>query len=317
MTAGEDAPQLLGFPRHEARMYAASSSVLARGVLYYGFTRSVSPSQQRLIAQAVRTPGVNRTLVSPSVTQAPHCGWPRWESITRQVAGDASSAIHFWPQWAKERLGYLLLSPSGPPRAHVTAEPLEEESFYPHPAELTEAVVPRTLDEGECDGWRITHHEPLPAFHRSMGWDVARLRRITTEVSALLADQLPAPSGTPPHWVPAHGDFVPWNVRLARDGAVWLIDWEDAMWAPPHTDELRFASGFLSMRGSVTDGLVRELLDGLGRPHEEVGEAAGFLLAHRNTPLSQLDRPADPRKIRSNAEIRLLRLVHIACGGDR
>jgi aminoglycoside phosphotransferase (APT) family kinase protein len=45
-----------------------------------------------------------------------------------------------------------------------------------------------------------------------------------------------------------HGDLTPWNLRQRTDGTLFLIDWEDAGWAPPGADEVYYwaTEGFLS-----------------------------------------------------------------------
>jgi hypothetical protein len=63
-------------------------------------------------------------------------------------------------------------------------------------------------------------------------------RRVVAEVGELLAPVLDRPVGTPGHWRPCHGDLAPWNLRVARGGRVWVVDWEDAGFAPPGADEL-------------------------------------------------------------------------------
>ena len=47
---------------------------------------------------------------------------------------------------------------------------------------------------------------------------------------------------TPAHWEPMHGDFTPWNLRERRNGTCFLIDWEDASWAPPGADEVYYGA---------------------------------------------------------------------------
>jgi hypothetical protein len=312
--SGAATPRLLGFPRGAPRMFAASASLLAIGIHHYGFTRSVTRAQQRLVAQTVRIPALRRAFAQEGPTRAPHCGWDRWQSMTREVTARATGAIHFWPQWEKLRLGYLLLSGSTPVE-FVVAEPEGSRAFHPTRSTMDSGVVPQLLDEEIVDGWSVRHHRPLPAFHQPMAWDVPRLRRIAGEVSRLLVDQLPAPAMTPEDWEPAHGDFVPWNIRRAPNGQIWLTDWEDACWAPPFTDEVRFASAHLSLRREPTDALTRRLVADLGHPPDILREASGFLLSHRNTHLSHLDRPPDPQLRRARAEVRLLRAVHRQCGG--
>ena len=60
---------------------------------------------------------------------------------------------------------------------------------------------------------------------------------LLAEVRELVEDVVVKPPGTPPQWTGAHADLTPWNLRRAR-GRSWLIDWEDARWAPPGFDQI-------------------------------------------------------------------------------
>jgi hypothetical protein len=86
------------------------------------------------------------------------------------------------------------------------------------------------------DAWLLTTsvpNYPLGAVRRA---DTRAL--VARELSDILLDALPRPAGIPAHWVPAHGDFTPWNLRTELSGAVRVIDWEDAGYAPPGVDVL-------------------------------------------------------------------------------
>ena len=98
----------------------------------------------------------------------------------------------------------------------------------------TTFTVPRVRAAGRYAGWAWTVTSPLRlGRHRMvMGAPVAR---VAEEIGAALAD-LPRPAGTPAHWRPFHGDFVPWNLRTTRSGGRALLDWESAGWAPPGAD---------------------------------------------------------------------------------
>ena len=67
------------------------------------------------------------------------------------------------------------------------------------------------------------------------------------EISALVVAVVPRPDGVPEHWRGSHGDLTPWNLRRAR-GARWLIDWEDAGYAPPWTDHVYFQATTAALR---------------------------------------------------------------------
>ena len=93
----------------------------------------------------------------------------------------------------------------------------------------------RVVAAGAVDKWHWLAMTPLEPAALRAGVSVP-CAAINREVAELLGDRLPKPAGTPDHWQPAHGDLVPWNVRLNADG-IWLLDWEDAGWAPPGADE--------------------------------------------------------------------------------
>ena len=85
---------------------------------------------------------------------------------------------------------------------------------------------------------------------------------------------LSRPEGTPAHWRGSHGDLSPWNLRTELRGAVRIIDWEDAGFAPPGVDELY-------------GGLTAHLTFGTPAPSSTNAEAAawvGDLVAKRRSP---------------------------------
>ncbi|WP_375485186.1 phosphotransferase family protein [uncultured Jatrophihabitans sp.] len=84
---------------------------------------------------------------------------------------------------------------------------------------------------------------------------ITRLRSgLLDEVRTLVGAVVPRPPGVPEHWVPSHGDLNPWNLRRARTGD-WLIDWEDAGWAPPGTDEVYFSATSATLRRGAVQPL--------------------------------------------------------------
>lgn len=96
-------------------------------------------------------------------------------------------------------------------------------------------AVPALVGEGEAGGWHWTGyavmstrpHRPLYRLPRHAG----------ARISDLVEAAVPRPPGTPTHWRGAHCDVTPWNLRRGG-GRTWLIDWEEAAWAPPGTDQL-------------------------------------------------------------------------------
>lgn len=98
--------------------------------------------------------------------------------------------------------------------------------------------VPRPVADGNVEGWHYLLSTALrPDLHRMP--DEPRLLEIVNEIQSGLA-ALPRPAEIPQHWEPMHGDFTPWNLRQQRNGNLFLIDWEDAGWAPPGADQVYY-----------------------------------------------------------------------------
>lgn len=110
--------------------------------------------------------------------------------------------------------------------------------------------VPRVVAEGEVYGRHWIAYEPISrAPHRP----VRHLRPgLTEEVRALVESVVPRPNDIDAMWRGAHGDLTPWNLRRGSRG-IWLIDWEDAGWAPAGADEVYFNAVMrsISRRGSA------------------------------------------------------------------
>ncbi|WP_285705998.1 phosphotransferase [Microtetraspora sp. NBRC 16547] len=124
--------------------------------------------------------------------------------------------------------------------------------------------VPEVLGTGSAEGFHwllLSPMEPVPA-RPARNIAVARLSEL---ISARLAERLVRPAGVPAHWRPMHGDLTPWNLRLTRTPVPWLIDWEDAGYAPPHADETYFAA-------------TRRAVYGGPPPARVYGEAAAYWL---------------------------------------
>jgi hypothetical protein len=51
-----------------------------------------------------------------------------------------------------------------------------------------------------------------------------------------------------------HGDFTPWNLRQLRGGALVLVDWENAGWAPPGADEVFYRATWAALRHRLPGG---------------------------------------------------------------
>jgi hypothetical protein len=178
--------------------------------------------------------------------------------------------------------GLTLLACAGPDSLLVRVRPTTTELALErdlsehaanHPARTFR--VPRVAGSGAVDGWHwIGYHAIATRPHAPVRRAPAALY---DEISTLVEAVATRPRGTPDHWRGAHGDLTPWNLRRSNTGT-WLIDWEDARWAPPGTDEVYFAAIIAATR----PGPVRPLeLD------ESRREAARCWLA------SVAERPAD------------------------
>jgi hypothetical protein len=203
--------------------------------------------------------------------------WARWcHEVGSAVAGDVQDiAFRTW----EDRIAGLLLDPCGRPLAFVKVWQTARQPSTGHPPTDLQADVitvlsqqepasfktPAIISEGFFDCYQYLAFEPLPAGrHRRFPRRPAALHRIIDELQERLA-QLARPEGAPEHHVMSHGDLTPRNLRVSRDGSVWLFDWEYARWAPPLADELRFW---------VTDAALRPR----PRPRRDGRRVLGLLL---------------------------------------
>lgn len=99
--------------------------------------------------------------------------------------------------------------------------------------------VPAFAGAGEVSGWHWIAYEPISTRPHSPIRSAGT--RLFAEVGELVERAIPRPPDVPAHWRGAHGDVTPWNLRRGT-GRTWLIDWEDAGWAPPNADRVYFAA---------------------------------------------------------------------------
>lgn len=135
--------------------------------------------------------------------------------------------------------------------------------------------VPEPFLSASAGGWRYLASAPLtPGLHRPPR--NPPLRAIREEVEAALA-QIPRPMGTPEHWRPMHGDFAPWNLRQILRNPPFLIDWENAGWAPPHADEVFYRAIQAALGGHPATAPAAPVLEAIrfwqGRLKSESGNA--------------------------------------------
>lgn len=167
--------------------------------------------------------------------------WQEWDALLGGVEG---LAVYERPQ--ASRTG-VLLALWRPGRALVVRL-REGPSTLGAEAAAARAVaelavrtyaVPRVRGEGSDSGWSWVASEAMGTRpHRPV---LALPDGLLADVARTVGAALPRPPGTPGHWQPAHGDLTPWNLRTSGRTR-WLIDWEDAGWAPPHADAVYFTA---------------------------------------------------------------------------
>ncbi|MFF5056040.1 phosphotransferase [Micromonospora sp. NPDC000663] len=197
-----------------------------------------------------------------------------WVSDTRAL--DAPMTVAHWRSY-----GEVL--------AAVHAVPVTDElvrllprggSAYPRIVAATRAVARRLRDPAP---------DPV-ATDLAAVWSAAadRVSLLTRAVERLAVDQ---PPGTP---VVCHGDPHLGNLLLGPDGQVWLIDWDDAVLAPPECD-LMFVTGGVLAFAPVTAEQREAVLGGYGGTEPDPKRLAWFLAVRALDDLSDWTRQAlDP-----------------------
>lgn len=100
-------------------------------------------------------------------------------------------------------------------------------------------TTPEPLASGTAAGMRYLAVAALPPRLHSPP-SGPPLSEIAAELQEALAD-LPRPAEAAAHWRPMHGDLTPWNLRqMGR--RLFLLDWEEAGWGPPHADVVLYAA---------------------------------------------------------------------------
>lgn len=188
----------------------------------------------------------------------PAAAWEEFEASLRQAAGRYDAHTVYERRRGREGLLMLLLR-SGHPIGFVKArhESPEEIDRERRALEALEATppssfhTPRVVGGGELGGWQYVVTTAMPAGMHRMVKGVPPAAMHDEIAAALLA--LPKPESTPNHWMPYHGDFTPWNLRRFRNGKPWLIDWEEAGWAPPGADAAFYRASAYAIGRAVDD----------------------------------------------------------------
>jgi hypothetical protein len=237
-------------PNGSRRAALAGISLLTR-------SRPAALAAQWLLYGAVAAAGP-RIIPGPRTPWRPPGEPDRWRELAARLGPFDEMAVYERPQASRQGVAAILLR-SGRPvgflklradRAELDREAQALEAF---PSGQASAFrVPRLLDRDTTAGWHwmvIEAMPPRPArpAHRP---DVDE---IVDDLQRHLASVLPRPAGTPGHWLPMHGDLTPWNLRKCGPGLPWLIDWEDASWAPPGADRVYFAATRTAVFGTAPE----------------------------------------------------------------
>jgi glycosyltransferase involved in cell wall biosynthesis/thiamine kinase-like enzyme len=274
------------FPRGKPQLFADSPRGIAKGVLVYAFGRRMPRLVQTGISLQMQVPGVRRLFSERRAAVEPVCGahiWQQIADIVRQRNKTLSGEwLHFSSQWDKQRSSFLALNLKRDPELFLTIESLENRSLSPSmPA--SSYKVPLCRHAFVYAGWSVREFEPLPQFHQPARWDPQRIRQVTIDVSRALAGRLERPPDIPEHWLPMHGDLVPWNLREDDSDQLWLLDWEDAGWGPPLADFFRFIVAYYSLQWNdpvrIATGVKSVLA---GESDEAVHEVTRFWQYHHN-----------------------------------
>ncbi len=239
--------QFVRFPPrwHHVLVPVGPRGATALGTTLYTASRPLPLLAQRALWALARTGG-GRLLPGPRTTwQLPMDAdvWERlWQEWTALVGPIGGLAVYSRPQASRTGLVLALWRPAGASvvRLRTASGDLDVEARVAAAAAARPPgsfAVPALVGRGSAGGW---HWLASPAMSSRPHSPVLALPAgLLHDVGQTVAAALPPPPGVPPHWLPAHGDLTPWNLRRAG-GRTWLIDWEDAGWAPPYADEVYF-----------------------------------------------------------------------------
>jgi hypothetical protein len=261
---------------------AAPRAATALGTTLYTASKPAPLAAQRALWAAARVFG-GRALPGPREQWRPPLPAETFAALADQISaaiGRAPDAFAVYERPQHERAGGLtLLACAGANSLLVRARTdlaelaLDRRVSEAHAAHPTRTFrVPGVAGAGQVHDWHwIGYHAIATRPH-------APVRRapsgLFAEVSGLVEAALERPGGTPAHWHGGHGDLTPWNLRRSSTGT-WLIDWEDAGWAPPGSDQVYFAAVVAALRG----GPVRRLE--IADEHREAAQRWAAVAAER------------------------------------
>jgi hypothetical protein len=187
-----------------------------------------------------------RIVPGDRVRWVPPGGSARWRALAARVGPFDDLALYERPQASRTGLAAVLLRAGRPVGfLKLREDPAELDREHLAMVALTRARpetfrLPRVLDRGETADWHWLVMEAMPPRPAAPARRVP-LSRMVADIQRCLEPLLP-PQDVPAHWRPMHGDLTPWNLRRCGRGLPWLIDWEDATWAPPGADQVYYAA---------------------------------------------------------------------------
>lgn len=288
------AGKVWAFPKGKPQWYTASAPYLAMASLSYPLARNLPRGVRFAAAAPIAVPIMRRAFVERAAFSLP-CGASVWQELQACLIPEGSGSlkwVFFRSQWRATRFAALGLERAGSPQAFVSVQRTDLGTFHP-PFASNVVRIPALLAEHTVEGWTGRRFEVVPRLSRTPTCPLSRIIGVANDVSARLAAVIPRPCGTAAHWRPMHGDFTPWNLREDRAGALWLLDWEDAAWAPPVADLVRYVAAVHSLRHEREQELVNAIIADVPGTRTELGEAGRFWTGHHNFRLTPGENMSD------------------------
>jgi hypothetical protein len=271
------------FPKRKPQWFATSPAALAMITLSYPVVRNVPRFARVAAVGPLALPVTRRAWVRRSQFSLPS-GESAWQRIRDALVPDQTrhlTWVFFRSQWRVSRFAAMGLDRVGSARAFIAVEPADVRTF--HPSFTSDVVrIPELLGEFEAGNWAGRRFEVVPRLSRTPSCAWQQIVAVAEDVSARLTDSLSRPPDLPAHWRPMHGDFTPWNLREDRAGRLWLLDWENAAWAPRGADLMRYAVSLRSVQLASVAELVEAVVRDVPGTDEELAEAGDFWLQHQN-----------------------------------
>ncbi|RFS84682.1 hypothetical protein D0T12_14165 [Actinomadura spongiicola] len=217
-----------------------------------------------------------RIVPGPRVRWEPPGGAERWRALAEHVGSCGGVgpfdglALYERPQASRTGLAAVLLRGGRPVgflklRDDPGELDREERALSAFPDGRADGFrVPRVLGRGDTAGWHWMVIEAMPPRPARPVRGIA-LEPLLADLQRRLGAALPRPTEVPDHWVAMHGDLTAWNLRRCGRGLPWLIDWEDASWAPPGADLVYYEATNTVVFGGPSDPAAV-------RGHEEAAE---------------------------------------------